>query len=106
MELWIRSQDRKKLCNAKSFELDNDETGIFCNNYEDGYIFAGKYKTKERALEVLDEIQRILHPTVFMSAEINTDDNNWVENGIIYQKYKDNFNIQELSTYVYEMPED
>ena len=61
---------------------------------------------KERALEVLGEIQRILHPTVFMSAEINTDDNNWVENGIIYQKYKDNFKIQELSTYVYEMPKD
>lgn len=57
MELWIRSQDRMKLCNAKVFSLDNDQTGIFCNSCEDSYVFAGKYKTKERALEVLDEIQ-------------------------------------------------
>lgn len=57
MELWIRSQDKKKLCVAKFFELDNDETGIFCFNGESYSIFAGKYKTKERALEVLDEIQ-------------------------------------------------
>ena len=60
MELWIRSQDRMKLCNAKVFSLDNDQTGIFCNSCEDSYVFAGKYKTKERALEVLDEIQKLM----------------------------------------------
>ena len=57
MELWIRSQNKKKLCVAKFFELDNDETGIFCFNGESYSIFAGKYKSKERALEVLDEIE-------------------------------------------------
>ena len=57
MELWIRSQDKMKLCNAKVLSLDNDQTGIFCNSCEDSYVFVGKYKTKERALEVLDEIQ-------------------------------------------------
>ncbi len=56
MELWIRSQDRMKLCNAKVFSLDNDQTGIFCNSCEDSYVFVGKYKTKERALEILDDI--------------------------------------------------
>lgn len=60
MELWIRSQDKKKLLKATSFELDNDETGIFVNNYDGDYVFAGKYKAKERALEVLDEIQNCL----------------------------------------------
>ena len=77
MELWIRSQDKNKLCVAKFFELDNDKTGIFCFNGESYSIFAGKYKSKERALEVLDEIQNyILLP--------NTDN----------------------SAYVYQMPED
>jgi len=57
MELWIRSQDKKKLCVAKYFELDNDETGIFCFNGESYSVFVGKYSTKERALEILDEIQ-------------------------------------------------
>ena len=60
MELWIRSQDKNKLCVAKFFELDNDKTGIFCFNGESYSIFAGKYKSKERALEVLDEIQEII----------------------------------------------
>ena len=60
MDLWIRSQDKNKLCVAKFFELDNDKTGIFCFNGESYSIFAGKYKSKERALEVLDEIQDLL----------------------------------------------
>ena len=58
MELWIRSQNKKKLYNIKNFELDNDETGIF---NADTYTLLGKYKSKERALEVLDEIQSILN---------------------------------------------
>ena len=56
MELWIRSQDKMKLCQARLFELDNDQTGIFCFNGEEYSIFAGKYKSKERALEVLNDI--------------------------------------------------
>lgn len=108
MELWIRSQDKDGLYEVDEVYIDERDYG---NNDITYYIktngvLLGRYSSKERAIEVLDEIQRILHPTVFMSAEINTDDNNWVENGIIYQKYKDNFNIQELSTYVYEMPKE
>ena len=60
MELWIRSQDKKKLCQSRYLELDNDETGIFCFNGESYSVFAGKYKTKERALEVLDNIETII----------------------------------------------
>lgn len=115
MELWVRSQDKnnlKKVNNIYVEHITKDYDSWVGNIYSQPYVITsdngnlGFYGTKERALEILDEIQRILHPTVFMSAEINTDDNNWVENGIIYQKYKDNFKIQELSTYVYEMPEE
>ena len=56
MELWIRSQDKKKLYNVKNLELDNLETGI-CYESRDNFVLLGKYKSKERALEVLDEIQ-------------------------------------------------
>ena len=54
MKLWIRSQDKLGLiiCNG---------IGIYEKNkmYELAYGFTtyGRYKTKERALEVLDEIQ-------------------------------------------------
>lgn len=70
MELWIRSQDREKLvkCNdiaIKSFlynEIPKDEwchsiVGYFDKETE--YEILGSYKTKERALEILDEIQNI-----------------------------------------------
>lgn len=73
MELWIRSQDKEKLvkCNdiaIKSFlynEIPEDEwchsiVGYFDKEAE--YEILGSYKTKERALEVLDEIQSKLTP--------------------------------------------
>ena len=69
MELWIRSQDRtflRKVNTPESYE----NSGAY-------YELLGTYKTKERAIEVLDEIQNyILLP--------NTDN----------------------SAYVYNMPED
>lgn len=55
MELWIRSQNKKKLYNVKNLELDNLETGI-CYESRDNFVLLGKYKSKERALEVLDDI--------------------------------------------------
>ena len=59
MELWIRSQNKKRLIKANEIYLDN----IY---YDDGtvdilvneFIF-GRY-VEERALEVLDEIQDLL----------------------------------------------
>lgn len=60
MDLWIRSQNKKCLIRASMFNLDNDETGIYCYSNEENFCLLGKYKTKERALEVLDEIQRLI----------------------------------------------
>lgn len=71
MNLWIRSQNREILmcCNdisivnysefgkkAKVYKI----VGYFDKNTE--YEELGSYKTKERALEVLDEIQALLEP--------------------------------------------
>ncbi len=55
MKLWIRSQDGILLEKAEAIKIANyDGTiGIVINN---DYVF-GEYKTKERAIEVLDEIQ-------------------------------------------------
>lgn len=63
MELWIRSQDRNWL--NKIDRVWADEEGyVRCNitlsNYTDlNFLLLGKYKTKKRALEVLDEINKI-----------------------------------------------
>ena len=57
MELWIRSQDKTQLIKVNNVYLDNEFVDIFyiCENG----ISLGKYKTKERALEILDEIQEL-----------------------------------------------
>ena len=58
MELWVRSQDRERICRVNKLYIKG--VGIYsnCDNYNDDYDYLGLYKTKERALEVLDEIQK------------------------------------------------
>lgn len=70
MDLWIRSQDKTDLRKVRkvvylepgmSLNLPSGET-IENDNYlvmVDGYCL-GNYKTQERALEVLNEIQELL----------------------------------------------
>ena len=54
MDLWIRSQDRDYLEKVEKIYLWENSFG----DYQiDGKSELGTYKTKERALEVLDEIQ-------------------------------------------------
>ena len=78
MELWIRSQDKLKLVKVNYVYAIENKINSFSIYGEtiDSAPIIGRYETKERALEVLDEIQNyILLP--------NTDN----------------------SAYVYEMPE-
>lgn len=75
MNLWVRSQDKEKLLkinglqyqNCKLVENETVEANIligFYSPYENEIL--GEYKTKERAIEVLDEIQeKIKHINKF-----------------------------------------
>lgn len=58
MELWIRSQNKEQLANIKGFIIVEDEIRGF--NITNDYYELGKYKSKKRALEVLNEIQKLL----------------------------------------------
>lgn len=61
MELWIRSQDKRILQKIDNIYLDaNYGNKRICNYVDDYKTELGTYKTKERALEVLDEIQDLL----------------------------------------------
>lgn len=111
MKLWIRSQDREELVKVDNIRVKheyeqkkvNDNYGRTCayvkGDYRCSYIYAdstllGAYKTKERALEVLDEIQNEIKPE-YMLRDINT--------GMTpqYEAY-----YEEKPTIVYEMPEE
>lgn len=86
MKLWIRSQDGILLEKAEAIKIANyDGTiGIVINN---DYVF-GEYKTKERAIEVLDEIQEAklgnFHYRCNSNVKVSSK-----EDTIIYQMPKD-----------------
>ena len=93
MELWIRSQDKEKLVLTKGFETQHTNYDGGCQIFavwENNYQMVGKYKNKERALEVLDEIQKVLMPYSEYKQEI--------DNLII--------NYKNIDTCVYEMPKE
>lgn len=59
--MWVRSQDKKTLVKVDKLIIayDTDEKIYEIHNVYDSL---GVYKSKERALEVLDEIQKIVSP--------------------------------------------
>ena len=63
MELWIRSQDKKTLHKCDNITIMTDsEDGKNIKGYKVvGCKDLGRYETKERALEVLEEIQNMLY---------------------------------------------
>lgn len=68
MELWIRSQDKMNLVKVRQVSVNYQNNKQIIANYtpelyENSGEFVellGTYKTKERALEVLDEMQSYL----------------------------------------------
>ena len=62
MELWIRSQDRETMLPNPILIVDYNKILTPKNDYRDTHLILGHYKTKERALEVLNEIhQRLIN---------------------------------------------
>lgn len=64
MELWIRSQDKESLTKVSNISLKkirkpytNEFDCYGIGTYYDNLQVLGTYKTKERAIEVLDEIE-------------------------------------------------
>lgn len=60
MELWIRSQDREVLTKVVDIYKDADTNEIWSKSSFGIKNCLGIYATKERALEVLDEIQKYI----------------------------------------------
>jgi len=60
MELWVRSQEKDILLKVKSLLIDDDNYDIYTQDYVGQNLCTytlGTYKSKERALQILDEIQ-------------------------------------------------
>ena len=120
MDLYIRSQDRETIMkfegaiigdlsdwyeNSLSETMDNiiGDGGYFINALNSNRPL-GYYKTKERALEILDEIQNILKPKTML-----IDTGNPIEcsdGGFVYLNQKTKLEYSNVGTYVYEMPKE
>ena len=106
MDLWIRSQDKKHLMKSEAILYEKTGTGYGLRAFTKNYDFnIANYKTKERALEVLDEIQNILKPKILVR---RNDNNDKVLLGALQKgvTQKIDMEFKELSTYVYEMPKE
>lgn len=89
MDLWIRSQDKENLVKAEHLDVYNasvEDEELFV--IEECGTDLGSYNTKERALEVLDEIQRLVTDLQYLSYGLENDK---------FCSYRPN---------VYEMPEE
>lgn len=65
MELWIRSQDKHNLIKVNNLNISHnfdykDNEHYYTIREHEYSTELGYYKTKERTLEILDEIQNIL----------------------------------------------
>ena len=104
MNLWVRSQDKENLILIKNPICVYDNKIIYKESAS--YIITiAEYKTKERAIEVLDEIQNILKPKIVIKFDNKPK---YLEDGTINDVLTPREEIdysKQLSTYVYEMPE-
>lgn len=106
MELWIRSQDRMNLVQIKQISLNYENNKQVIANYEPEqyensscyYELLGTYKTKERALEVLDEIEERIMLINTINIAKDTDSLIACKNVLTEEK------IKRLN-YPYQMPE-
>jgi hypothetical protein len=56
MELWVRTQDKEDLIKIDKVQYRGvSKHGILCDLH-----YLGEYETKERCLEIIDEIQKLL----------------------------------------------
>lgn len=99
MNLWVRSQDKRILQKVDNIFLDANYENKRISTYDGDNIELGTYKTKERAIEVLDEIEeRIM---LINTINIAKDTNSLIACKIALTEEK----IKGLS-YPYQMPEE
>ena len=98
MELWIRSQDKESLILVDNIAVMENRI-VFIPNKANGRATIGIYKTKERALEVLNDINEVLnHKCMF-----NIDKDSWQAVFATYSSEKQNRILTNMS--VYQMPD-
>lgn len=117
MELWIRSQDGKVLEKIDDLFIQystQKKLHTICSHRN--LVYLGGYKTEERALQVIDEIQNkmkqqfLLKPTTMMNQKDILGGKNYFEmiNDANMIVTDNNFEIEPINSevIVYQMPKE
>lgn len=83
MDLWIRSQNKEKLCkieNIKYMDTSDDFENDTHSLLNDNNGILGIYKTKQRSLEVLDEITNLIKPKYLIRMDNHGPVNDFLNN--------------------------
>ena len=97
MELWIRSQNKGALIKV---EMLGNIDGVIYSYLGNNITELGKYKSSERALEVLDEIQNII-----LLKDLYLNDKEETYKG--WRKYnEEEIKLMRKNLAVYEMPKE
>lgn len=108
----MRSQDKERLIKVsnvqytyKKGDLYSDVRGKhYIGTYYDNLEILGEYATKERAIEILDEIEKLIKPiTIFQNCQV---DKSTIEkiNEIGYCMVNNDARVEQISQAFYQMP--
>jgi hypothetical protein len=115
MELWIRSQDKERLIQVENLYVEfNGDVDPKLQPYRivtDKFISLGIYKDYERALEVLDEIQKILNPKgiIKFKSQLAKEDIKRIQDSFDGEFFVGDASSEIIKlgdTYVYQMPKE
>ena len=112
MDLWILSQDKHSMCKATFLKIGRNCISEWCVFDNDNEL--GGYATKERALEVLGEIQKLLIGNVLAFKNFDAPNDDYlksagIDNALVYHSFTDdNQQVEFLhrNCVVFEMPEE
>lgn len=101
--MWVRTQDKMQLVKINEIYIKVDEdgfVGIWVDDKKENLkYFLGTYKSKKRALEVLDEIQSYLENNYLAINDMPQHNNNpWIDYCPRY--------ITRTTKTVYQMPKE
>ena len=114
MDLWVRSQDKMNLVKIRQISLDYQNNKQIIANYVPDffensgayYELLGTYKTKERALEVLNEIEKLIKPiTIFQNCQVDKSTIEKIKE-IGYCMVNNDARVEQISQAFYQMPEE
>lgn len=102
MDLWIRPQTKIGLINAENICIRDDAKLVkYGNDLNLGnYAILGEYKSKERALEVLDEIESFIENNYLSIDDIPSHDN------VPFPGYYQTYFTTKTRKKVFQMPKE